>query len=180
MLTTGDVAKLFNVSAQTVINWLEQGRLPFERIGNGPRRLTEANVFRYIQEIRISPEALDSGIYQHILHMVNGSRRQLEGPRVWVLGRDGQVLAATDAALKVVGLSDASEAMGLPYTRLLQVLDFVSKNPVMLSDNQNSQPADFAWRRVEGDQSGLVTVTPWFASPGEVAGWVLAFRTSES
>ena len=36
MLTTGDVAKLFNVSAQTVINWLEQGRLPFERIGNGP------------------------------------------------------------------------------------------------------------------------------------------------
>ena len=54
MLTTGEVAKLFQVSAQTVINWLDQGRMPFERIGRGPRRLTESNVLNYIKEIGIS------------------------------------------------------------------------------------------------------------------------------
>ena len=46
MLTTGEVAKLFHVSAQTVINWLDQGRMPYERIGRGPRRLTEEAVMR--------------------------------------------------------------------------------------------------------------------------------------
>lgn len=180
MLTTGDVAKLFNVSAQTVINWLEQGRLPFERIGNGPRRLTEPNVLRYIQEIRISPEALDATIYQSILHMVNGSRRQLEGPRVWVVARDGQILSTTDAALKVVGLSDTSEAVGVPYSRLLLLTEGVAKTPIVLGDTQSIQPIEYGWRRTDGDQSGLVTVTPWFSSPSEVAGWVLAFRANES
>ena len=67
MLTTGEVAKLFHVSAQTVINWLDQGRLPYERIGKGPRRLTEQAVLSYIHDIGISTEALDGEIYEGLL-----------------------------------------------------------------------------------------------------------------
>lgn len=180
MLTTGDVAKLFNVSAQTVINWLEQGRLPFERIGNGPRRLTESNVFKYIQDIRISPEALDSTLYQAILHSVNGNKRQLEGPRVWVLGKDGQILMATDASLKAVGLVDVSEAQGVPYNRILQLSDPATRVPIVLGVALPGQAQECHWARIEGTQSGLVTVTPWNSLPTEVGGWVLVFRAMES
>lgn len=180
MLTTGDVAKLFNVSAQTVINWLEQGRLPFERIGNGPRRLTEPNVLRYIQEVRISPEALDPTIYQGILHAVNGNRRQLEGPQIWVVGKDGQVLVASEASLKALGLSDLSEVQGASYSRLLQLQDAYTRAPVSLGDALPAQMTEYLWQKTDGDQSGRVTVTPWFAASSEPAGWVLAFRGTES
>ncbi len=180
MLTTGDVAKLFNVSAQTVINWLEQGRLPFERIGNGPRRLTEANVLRYIQEIHISPEALDSALYQSILHAVNGTRRQLEGPRIWVLGREGQVLCATDASLKAMGLPDESEVLGAVYGRFLQLSDSSTRLPVSLGQGQPSGATECQWLRAESSYSGRLTVTPWFASSSEPGGWVLSFRATES
>lgn len=180
MLTTGDVAKLFNVSAQTVINWLEQGRLPFERIGNGPRRLTESNVLKYIHDIRISPEALDSGIYQGILHAVNGSRRQAEGPKVWVLSREGVVLGASEASMPLVGLSEPADVTNLPYQQLLKLMDASAHTPIQLTEMQPSQVVEFAWQRLESSQSGRVTVTPWFLVPGEVAGWVLAFKGSES
>jgi excisionase family DNA binding protein len=178
MLTTGDVAKLFNVSAQTVINWLEQGRLPFERIGNGPRRLTEANVLRYVQEIRISPEALDPTIYQSVLHAVNGGKRPLEGPLVWVLDRNGQVLAGSEASLREVGVSDFSEVQGVAFGRFLQLRDADGHSVAALADQ--SGVAEYSWQSLEGSQSGRVTVTPWFSVPGEISGWVLAFRGKES
>lgn len=180
MLTTGDVAKLFNVSAQTVINWLEQGRLPFERIGNGPRRLTEANVLKYIQEIRISPEALDSGIYQSILHAVNGHRKAGEGPKAWIVARDGVILGASEASLVVVGMSEPGDVAGLPYSQLLRLSDPLSSDVFALTEHSPTQVLELAWQRNDSGHSGRVTVTPWYALPGELAGWVLAFRGTES
>lgn len=180
MLTTGDVAKLFNVSAQTVINWLEQGRLPFERIGNGPRRLTEANILKYIQEIRISPEALDANIYQSILHAVHGNRRNVEGPKVWLVAGDGQVISATDASLRFFGLADLAELLGQPYNRMVQLFQAADRGVVNLLDHAESHAGELGWKRVDSNQSGLVTVTPWRASPSDPGGWVLSFRGSES
>ncbi len=100
MLTTGEVAKLFHVSAQTVINWLDQGRMPYERIGRGPRRLTEEAVMRYVEEIGISPEALDEEIYAR-------------AARALVQGRlgGGPAVIVTDSELRIIGWNESARQL---------------------------------------------------------------------
>lgn len=64
--TTGQVAKLFNVSAQTVINWLMQNRMQFDRIGKGPRIIQASELRRYVHEINISEQALDPDMLERL------------------------------------------------------------------------------------------------------------------
>ena len=120
MLTTGEVAKLFHVSAQTVINWLDQGRMPFERIGRGPRRLTEEAVIRYVEEIGISPEALDEEIYSRAARML-AQNRNLGGPAVTVLDPELKVIGWNEAARQLYGQAP-TEIIGKPLNKLISKL----------------------------------------------------------
>jgi excisionase family DNA binding protein/PAS domain S-box-containing protein len=138
MLTTGEVAKLFHVSAQTVINWLDQGRLPYERIGKGPRRLTEASVLKYIQDIGISTEALDGDIYESILKKSTAQIESHVAPLV-VVDKDARIIAWNEGATELFGYNS---------------MDMISK------------PVDKLPTRVDGTGSGLeYTIrSPWQGS----------------
>jgi excisionase family DNA binding protein len=48
-LTTGQAAVLASVSAQTIINWIDSGRIPARRIGAGPRKLDRQEFIRYLE-----------------------------------------------------------------------------------------------------------------------------------
>jgi excisionase family DNA binding protein/PAS domain S-box-containing protein len=121
MLTTGDVAKLFHVSAQTVINWLDQGRIPFERIGKGPRRITESNILRYIKELGITAESLDEQTYQQVLRKTyNGLNKDI--PIVVCLDKEFKVVSWNDAAEATYGYS-APEVMGQLYEKIPSRID---------------------------------------------------------
>lgn len=93
LLTTGELAKLFQVSAQTVINWLIQGRMPFERIGRGPRRVTEEIVLEYIKDIGISPSALDQAIYTKALKKANENKGESNELAIVLVNADMQIVS---------------------------------------------------------------------------------------
>lgn len=48
-ITTGQAAALAEVSSQTIINWLDQKRFSFERIGSGPRKIDEREFRAYLE-----------------------------------------------------------------------------------------------------------------------------------
>jgi len=121
MLTTGEVAKLFHVSAQTVINWLDQGRMPYERIGRGPRRLTEEAVMRYVEEIGISPEALDEEIYARATKAA-AAYRNSTGPAVVVTDAELKVIAWNEAARTLYGHSQV-EMLGKPLSKIVSKIN---------------------------------------------------------
>lgn len=135
MLTTGEVAKLFHVSAQTVINWLDQGRLPYERIGKGPRRLTEQAVLSYIHDIGISTEALDGEIYEGLLKKSANQVAKKVDPIV-IVDKDGCIISWNEGASELFGYS------------LLEMMH---------------QPVDKISTRVEGSGSGMEYLirSPW-------------------
>ncbi len=116
MLTTGEVAKLFQVSAQTVINWLDQGRMPFERIGRGPRRLTEESVLNYIKEIGISTSALDQAIFSKAQKSVFASSNQ-SSDSVAIINSDLVVIAWNEGVKAITGLSPL-DVLGKQYQEL--------------------------------------------------------------
>jgi excisionase family DNA binding protein len=59
-LTPQDVAKLFKVSAATVSEWAEAGRLPSFRTPGGHRRFRWEDVEVFLRTTRVEPEAAAS------------------------------------------------------------------------------------------------------------------------
>ncbi len=180
MLTTGEVAKLFHVSAQTVINWLDQGRMPFERIGRGPRRLTEESVMRYVEEIGISPEALDEEIYTRALRAAAAYRNNL-GPAVMV----------TDAELKVIAWSDGARNL-YGYTQVDMLGKSLSKlaSKLLSSDSSLENLIRSPWQdkclQVEATQEtrygktlhGVMTFSRFYMD-GITAGYIVACKDKQ-
>lgn len=82
MLTTGEIARLFNVSAQTVINWLDQGRMNYSRMGRGPRRVAEKDVMKYIDEHQVPPHTLDQNIWNRLTGNVVSGNTVYDSPLV--------------------------------------------------------------------------------------------------
>ena len=52
-LKTGDIARALNCSSQTVINWLNEGRIPFARVGTGPRLVLERDFCDYLEKMNL-------------------------------------------------------------------------------------------------------------------------------
>ena len=62
VLTTGDVARLCQVTIRTVIKWFEQGRLEGYRLpGSRDRRFTRAAVNRFLRESGLPVELHGQG-----------------------------------------------------------------------------------------------------------------------
>ena len=177
MLTTGEVAKLFHVSAQTVINWLDQGRMPFERIGRGPRRLTDESVMRYVEEIGISPEALDEEIFGRATKAA-ASIRNSSGPAVIVTDPELKVVAWNESARTLYGHTQV-EMLGKPFSKIVTKVqgsdasvDSLVKAPWQdksvefeaLQDTRYGKPL-----------IGSITVSRFFAD-GMLAGYIMACK----
>lgn len=50
MFTTGEAARLLGVTAQTIINWVESGKLPAVRVGRGRRRIAFASLRAFVEQ----------------------------------------------------------------------------------------------------------------------------------
>lgn len=55
-LTSGDVAKLFNVHPSTVIEWADSGRLAFFRTPGGQRRFRPEDVEAFLAPVPVSED----------------------------------------------------------------------------------------------------------------------------
>ncbi len=117
MLTTGEIAKLFQITSQTVINWLEEGRMPFDRVGPGPRRVTEMALLHYIQQTKISPDSLDPELYAKILKAVGMNRDSAGVPGVAVLDRSAHVVSWNEGMTRLFGQMPR-EMLGRPIDNL--------------------------------------------------------------
>lgn len=49
-ITTGRIGAALGVTSQTVINWMEGGKLPFFRIMSGPRRCKASVLLQFIRD----------------------------------------------------------------------------------------------------------------------------------
>jgi excisionase family DNA binding protein len=178
MLTTGDLAKLFHVSSQTVINWLDQGRVPFERIGSGPRRIREVDALRYLKQMQISPDTLDPNMYQDILRASNQDPSVTHsGPYVLIINREGKIIGGTEGGMALVGKGsfDLSDDV---YNRFFQLSDAHTQAPLILHKSALTQSGsmEMFWQRIGDTQpAGRLITTPYFDSPATVGGWVLSF-----
>ncbi|MEN9353721.1 MAG: Helix-turn-helix domain [Fibrobacterota bacterium] len=68
MLTTGELGRLLGVTPITIINWMEAGKLPFERIHErGRRRIRECDVQAFVLREGIDPARLDPELWSRVL-----------------------------------------------------------------------------------------------------------------
>jgi excisionase family DNA binding protein/PAS domain S-box-containing protein len=67
LLTTGDAARLLGVTSQTVINWMEAGKLPFVRVGKGRRKVRPADMQRLIEVSGIPAHQLDPKLWGEVV-----------------------------------------------------------------------------------------------------------------
>jgi len=177
MLTTGEVAKLFHVFAQTVINWLDQGRMPYERIGRGPRRLTEEAVLRYVEEIGISPEALDEEIYARAAKAA-AAYRNASGPAVIVCDPDLKIIGWNESARHQWGHTQV-EMLGKPITKIV-AKSMTNDQPVEQLIRAPWQDKSYQFDAVQetryGKQiTGSLTISRFYLD-GMLAGYVVAAK----
>jgi len=101
VLTTGDMGKLLGVSPITIINWMEAGRLPFERLGpRGRRRISAQDALAFVKQQGISPERLDPQIWERILADPGTSS---DVPGLFVTARDFQCVHWNSQAQALLG-----------------------------------------------------------------------------
>jgi excisionase family DNA binding protein/PAS domain S-box-containing protein len=66
MLTTGEAARLLGVTAQTVINWIESGKLEAVRVGRGRRRVLDASLRLLVGTHSIPAEANAPDLWKRV------------------------------------------------------------------------------------------------------------------
>jgi hypothetical protein len=65
-ISTGKVAKLLNVTSQSVINWANNGTLDFHRIGKGPRKILIKSLLKFIDDNKLDSDMFDGDIWDTI------------------------------------------------------------------------------------------------------------------
>lgn len=96
VFTTGEAARLLGVTAQTVINWMESGRLPFARVERGRRKVRPSDLRTLVESTGIPAHKLDPELWTRLV----GATRQPEA--------SVHPLMVVDAAGKVVFWSPAA------------------------------------------------------------------------
>ena len=123
MMTTGEIAKLFQITSQTVINWLEEGRMPFDRVGRGPRRVTEAALLNYIQQTGLSADSFEPELYAKLLKSVGITRDVKQRvPAVAVLDKHAKIVSWNEGMVKLFGML-SYEMVGRPIDSLPTQID---------------------------------------------------------
>lgn len=63
------MAKLFNRSKQTVINWCDKGLLMYHKVDNGPRSFVPGEILHFIDEQGIKTQTLNHWLYRRIFNV---------------------------------------------------------------------------------------------------------------
>lgn len=182
-MTTGELADLFLVTSQTVINWLEEGRIPFERIGRGPRRIPELEVLRYIEQSGLSPDTLHTASYATLIKSVGTQPGERNYPAVAVLDHDAKIISWNEGASLLFGFLPR-EMLGRPIDRLMTQVE--GKSGGMEYQLRSSWPGNVLFLRTkERDRSGndlrcQVTISRFFSgAEAKKAGYILLFSQEE-
>lgn len=101
MLTTGESARLLGVTSQTVINWMEAGKLAFVRVGKGRRKVRSSDLKQLIEANGIPSQQLDPELWGKV---VASSRLQAPTDHpVAVVDAEGIVLFWSPRAVERFG-----------------------------------------------------------------------------
>jgi len=101
LFTTGEASRLLGVTAQTVINWMESGRLPFVRFERGRRKVRPADLRALIEATGIPAHSMDPDLWARVV----GATRQPEADDhpLMVLDSLGKVVFWSPAAVEKFG-----------------------------------------------------------------------------
>lgn len=100
MLTTGEAARLLGVTAQTVINWIESGKLPAVRVGRGRRRIAGTSLRLLIEQNAIPAEANAPELWLRIRQDAPGTESL---PPAFMADATGRVLYWSQQAEGLLG-----------------------------------------------------------------------------
>jgi len=101
VLTTGQAARLLGVTSQTVINWMESGRLPFVRVGLGRRKVRPEDVQALIDRNGIPASRLAPDLWGMISGIDRSDEREI--PPYFVLESSGRVVHWSNQAVERFG-----------------------------------------------------------------------------
>jgi excisionase family DNA binding protein/PAS domain S-box-containing protein len=174
MLTTGETAKLLGVTSQTIINWMESGRLPFVRVGKGRRKILPRQIRAFVEAQGVPVSSLEPGLWGRIQEDADAVRESREAPQL-VLDVAGSVVYWSQAARELFGWT-TGEVVGQPLSRIparvpglpvdLSDLAAPSGNETFRTLLLEIQTREGRWLPTE------VTVSWIFDSRGVVAGTV--------
>jgi len=101
VLTTGEASRLLGVTAQTVINWMESGRLPFTRVERGRRRVRPADLRALIESAGIPAHKLDPELWTRLVDATRKPEASIHP--LMVLDTIGTVVFWSPAAVERFG-----------------------------------------------------------------------------
>lgn len=108
MLSTTFISVLLKVTPQTVINWLEQGQLPFHRVGRGPRKVDETDLIQFLEDKNIPLFSLDQDLLKKVYGEIDSQKKNKpEVPALVMVNREGIVISWNEGALKLFGIHPA-------------------------------------------------------------------------
>jgi excisionase family DNA binding protein/PAS domain S-box-containing protein len=175
MLTTGDTARLLGVTSQTIINWMESGKLPFVRVGRGRRKILPRQIRAFVEAQGIPVASLDAGLWGRIQEDAEPRREVQEAPLL-VLDAPGRAVFWSQAARERFGWT-STEILGQPPSRIparvpglpVDLLDLAipSGNETFRTLLLELQARDGSWLATE------LTVSWIYDAGGAVAGTVL-------
>jgi PAS domain S-box-containing protein/excisionase family DNA binding protein len=181
MLTTGDTAKLLGVTSQTIINWMESGRLPFVRVGKGRRKILPRQIRAFVETQGIPVSGLDSALWGKVQEEADAVRESLDSPQL-VLDAAGSVVYWSQAARELFGWT-TGEVLGQPLSKIparvpglpVDLLDLAapSGNETFRTLLLELQSREGKWLPTE------VTVSWIYDSRGAVAGTVFLLETPQ-
>jgi PAS domain S-box-containing protein/excisionase family DNA binding protein len=104
MLTTGETARLLGVTSQTVVNWIEAGRIPAVRVGRGRRRIACACLRQFAQENGIPARTNAPDLWERIEAVTTSQLPDLV-PAVIAIDAQGLVIFWNRSAENLLGWS---------------------------------------------------------------------------
>jgi excisionase family DNA binding protein/PAS domain S-box-containing protein len=116
MLTTGETAKLLGVTSQTIINWMESGRLPFVRVGKGRRKILPRQIRAFVETQKVPVSSLDPALWARVQEEADAVRESGASPLL-VLDAGGAVLYWSQAARELFGWT-TGEVVGQPLSMI--------------------------------------------------------------
>jgi excisionase family DNA binding protein/PAS domain S-box-containing protein len=101
MFTTGEAARILGVTAQTVINWIESGKLPAVRVGRGRRRIAASSLGMFVRENAIPAQSNAPDLWERL--KVDTPPEATDLPAVIAIDGRGRVVFWSDRAEALLG-----------------------------------------------------------------------------
>lgn len=177
MLTTGKVSKLFDVTAQTIINWIEQGRFPSDRHRKGPRKISEKDVYDYVKKENIVIETLEPKIWALVLKKIN---QNVQSPIILV-DTNFDILSWNLGCSQEFGIIQ-EDCSGKRLDSIISIkLLSNNKNTEGFPKEIHSDPKPGSYEaniKINSSKlTGTITISNFYAKGNELAGHVIYFSS---